>query len=653
MTRPVPLPQALLNLFVFLFGFGLVLWIYHFAWTGTLFFDDEVNLQGLVKVFAEGYLDPSSALSFILNGEAGPLGRPLALLSFLVDGSAWGSATEAFLYTNTLLHLLNGVLLCAVLLQLGRTQGWPEAKTAWIAVLSSLLWLLTPLLASASLMIVQRMTVLSSTFMLMGMWLYLLGRARLTTHPWLAFILMSLGVGGGTLLGILTKEQAALLPVLLLTLEATLLPILTPHKPNTRTMWRLFRLVALALPTLLIALYLLRSAIQGDPNFAIRDFSMAERLWTEAVILWKYVFLTFFPRGYALTPYHDGQTIYSLTLFTALAAAAWFMLLALALKYRKRWPLFALAVLWFVAAHSLESTVLPLELYFEHRNYLAVIGALFAVVVFFWDMAASKRTMPAFALGMSIYIGLQAFVLWQTTTLYGNPRLAAELWYDDNPQSIRAAQFLAQRYSLENDPQSTLKILEDSAHRINDNAVLELQALQVACYIDKESSDSIRNRLENVSEKLKSTSISFAAIPTLQKIKEIRGGNKCKDIITDDALVKISKNLLSNPKVQAHTSSASGIHIFLATIYADQLDFNATMQSLEAALADKNTADNLNLVVTFFNSAGLYQEALTLLETHHVPESLNPILKTQQTELLNYLMQHQKELVAKNMQTSS
>jgi DNA-binding winged helix-turn-helix (wHTH) protein len=77
------------------------------------------------------------------------------------------------------------------------------------------------------------------------------------------------------------------------------------------------------------------------------------------------------------------------------------------------------------------------------------------------------------------------------------------------------------------------------------------------------------------------------------------------------------------------------------------------MQSLEAALADKNTADNLNLVVTFFNSAGLYQEALTLLETHHVPESLNPILKTQQTELLNYLMQHQKELVAKNMQTSS
>ncbi len=61
-------------------------------------------------------------------------------------------------------------------------------------------------------------------------------------------------------------------------------------------------------------------------------------------------------------------------------------LILTALVRRKKWPLFAFAVLWFFAGHALESTFLPLEYFFEHRNYLPLLGPIFALVVFMSGM---------------------------------------------------------------------------------------------------------------------------------------------------------------------------------------------------------------------------------------------------------------------------
>lgn len=90
------------------------------------------------------------------------------------------------------------------------------------------------------------------------------------------------------------------------------------------------------------------------------------------------------PRAVAFGPFHDDYTVYdSSSILAWLAAAAWLLVAVLAfiLRQRTRLPLFAL--LWFTVAHLVESTVIPLELYFEHRNYLAVVGPLFALVVAF------------------------------------------------------------------------------------------------------------------------------------------------------------------------------------------------------------------------------------------------------------------------------
>ncbi len=51
---------------------------------------------------------------------------------------------------------------------------------------------------------------------------------------------------------------------------------------------------------------------------------------------------------------------------------------------RRRYPLLLLAVLFFLVGHSMESTLIPLEMVYEHRNYLPgmlVCLALAAVIV--------------------------------------------------------------------------------------------------------------------------------------------------------------------------------------------------------------------------------------------------------------------------------
>src|SRR5690606_11513930 len=70
------------------------------------------------------------------------------------------------------------------------------------------------------------------------------------------------------------------------------------------------------------------------------------------------------------------------------------LLIGGALALRKREPLLALGVLWFLVGHSLESTILPLELVGEHRNYLPSLGIVLTLlhVLTHHSLASSKPT---------------------------------------------------------------------------------------------------------------------------------------------------------------------------------------------------------------------------------------------------------------------
>src|SRR6478735_2314614 len=73
---------------------------------GGFVFDDFVNLDALGKT---GKVDDWATFwRYLTSGSADPTGRPLALLSFLLDANDWPADPRPFLRTNLLLHLSNG-----------------------------------------------------------------------------------------------------------------------------------------------------------------------------------------------------------------------------------------------------------------------------------------------------------------------------------------------------------------------------------------------------------------------------------------------------------------------------------------------------------------------------------------------------------------
>jgi len=88
----------------------------------------------------------------------------------------------------------------------------------------------------------------------------------------------------------------------------------------------------------------------------------------------------------------SGMTFPWTTVFAWLGIGGLF---GLAWHIRHRWPLFTFGVAWFFIGHGLESTVLPLEIAHEHRNYLPLLGLLLSVAAWLHKLtecSGSRRT---------------------------------------------------------------------------------------------------------------------------------------------------------------------------------------------------------------------------------------------------------------------
>src|SRR6185312_14146904 len=104
---------ALLTLALLALGW----WAFAPGLGGSFLFDDYVNLSALGEY--GGVRNAYTLSLYLTSGLADLTGRPLSLLSFLVDADNWPAQPAPFLRTNILLHLLNGALLIVVLYRLG------------------------------------------------------------------------------------------------------------------------------------------------------------------------------------------------------------------------------------------------------------------------------------------------------------------------------------------------------------------------------------------------------------------------------------------------------------------------------------------------------------------------------------------------------
>lgn len=428
---------------------------------GGFVFDDFANLPALG---AEGRVhDGASLARYLTSGRADPTGRPLALLSFLIDARDWPADPLPFKRTNVVIHLLNGLLLGLLLRRLMAAvskrpdrSGQIRAQTM-AAILAASIWLLHPLFVSTTLYVVQREAMLACTFVLLGLNAWMRGRELLLAgSTWVGLTWVVLGLGGCTVLATLCKANGILLPALAWAIETCWLRRRTAedHLPTKRSalLYRRARAGLLLLPTLLILSYVIyegwRGVVHGVPSS--RPWTLTQRLMTEPRILVDYLRLLWAPQIYTPGLFND-QIRASTTLLspsTTLPAIGFVLALAVtAWVGRHRAPALATAVIFYFMGQLLESSTLGLELYFEHRNYLPA-------VLMFWPLAlwlcglnqhaelppgAGGRDWRAFkaALAALLVLGL-GWMTWQRASLWGDTTEQSLMWARLNPASPRA-----------------------------------------------------------------------------------------------------------------------------------------------------------------------------------------------------------------------
>jgi tetratricopeptide (TPR) repeat protein len=370
---------------------------------GGFLFDDFANLPALGF---SGPVDNWPAFwRYITSGTADPTGRPLTLLTFLLDAHDWPTGPHPFKLTNLILHLINGVLLALLLRRLGQEafKSIDKQRINLAAVIGAGLWLLHPLFVSTTLYIVQREAMLPATFTLLGLLAWLHGRASIARGNGLrglAWITVSLG--GCTMLGVLSKANGILLPALAVVVEYVLLrstssqghSITLVEQQQRRTYGRSMWLFGW-LPTAIVGGYLLEQGWSGFTRgiSSARPWTLGQRLLTEPRVLLDYLDLLWLPRPFTPGLFNDhiqASTSWWSPATTLPAILAIFGLIVGAWLLRRRWPALALAMLFYFVGQSLESSTVALELYFEHRNYLPAM-------LMFWPLAlwiCSVRAQP-------------------------------------------------------------------------------------------------------------------------------------------------------------------------------------------------------------------------------------------------------------------
>jgi protein O-mannosyl-transferase len=383
-----------------LLGAGLLMLVLGFAvylpgLPGDFVFDDFSNIVSNPAVTSPIH-SLNGLWQSMLSAPMGGLLRPISMLSFILNAALFGLSPMGFKIVNIGIHLCCGVLLWSVARELLRAYAsasrhdLSRATIEWLSLASTTLWLVHPLNLTTVLYSVQRETSLGALFTAAAILAYLVGRRRQQQGK--GRVLIWLVSPLCTVVGMLCKENAALTPLYLLVIEWTLLRFQAVDERSRREIYWYF-IVFLLLPMLAVA-----SLMAARPGFffaayGARDFTLYQRLLSESRILLDYLRWLAVPDLGQLGLFHEDilpsrgllQPLSTLPSVAGIAA-----LLATAVWLRRRLPLLSFGILWFFAGHVMESTILPLELTFEHRNYLPGFGLILGVVGTLYPWAAER-----------------------------------------------------------------------------------------------------------------------------------------------------------------------------------------------------------------------------------------------------------------------
>lgn len=386
--------------------------------------------------------------------------RWLPNMSFAVNYYLAGMAVQSYHFVNIGIHILCGIILyylALVTLSLDSLKRFAR-HARQIAFWGTLIWLLHPVQTNGVTYIVQRMTSMAALFFLLALLAYAIGRQQNTGKRNLLFVL---SVCSG-FLAVISKENGVMLPVMILGYE---LFFVRQSKASIFTRNYLFLGLALILLGAVVSIFYFGgnnpfvSAVSG---YESRDFTLGQRLLTQPRVIIHYLSLLFWPLPERMNLSYDFLVSKALLVppTTALAILCLATMTATVFLLFSRNRLLSFAIFWFLGNLLIESSIIPLEIIFEHRMYLPSTIVIIAIVAVLFTAGSAKT--KSVSVVLACIAAVLVFLTWQRNDDW---RSEVSMWSDvveKSPNLARAHVNLGKALVRENRYDEAQEILQRS-----------------------------------------------------------------------------------------------------------------------------------------------------------------------------------------------
>ncbi len=319
--------------------------------------------------------------------------RPVANLSFAMNYYLAKYDVRWYRATNIAIHTANALLVYWFVLLLYRVMrrsssdsievapsiddGDVSSAPIFIAGATAAIWAMHPIQTQSVIYIVQRMNSLAVLFYLLALCCYL--HARLAGN-----LPVRLGCGGAALIAFLLalgcKQHAAMLPLCIVMIEWTFF-----GGANMRWLKKNLPYCVAAVICIVVVAFVY---IDGNPldriarSYNLREFTMTERVLTQFRVVVFYLSLLFYPHPGRFNM--DHHFVFSTSAWSPIGTGPSILLITAMWIFliwsRRRYRLIAFCLAWFFLHLAMESSVIGLELAFEHRTYLPSVGIVLLLV---------------------------------------------------------------------------------------------------------------------------------------------------------------------------------------------------------------------------------------------------------------------------------
>ena len=640
LSKPTRLQLAALTAVILLLA--LTAAVFFPGLTGGLVFDDYGTLGRFQT--ADPIDDVESIVAFAFSDTSGILRRVITMLSFLMDTQGWPIDTVQLKTTNLLIHLFNTCLVFWLLYTLVPTLFTPCNKTTQLLLVlaGTSLWALNPIQVSTVSYMVQRMAQLSATFSLLGLLVVVKFTQKALIKPilpWKQVIGYSLLFGLTLLLGLFSKENA----ILACLMGWVIVSAMTQHRalhtgqrPNPQTFPTIHQLwvgLFLKLPIALLGLYLVFNYLfQAEQAYAMREFSLFERVLTQLRVVIIYIGQIVIPRvdemGLARI---DGIAISTSPLhpFTTVLAMGFWGGVAFALKrYYKQYPVLCLGPLLFLSGHLLESTIIPLEVYYEHRNYLALLGLCFTAI----SLCTLLPKPQVGALMLIAISGIYAINTYHHAQLWGDTIKQTLQWIETHPSERNISMHIVSLQNADQD-EAALDWAQKAVQLYPDSFAASMNLYHISCSMGVAK----RFPLSQMLEQAKISSDENSWIASLRTLwRKHKSGSPCPGF-NDEAFIQLVKTAIEhNTLTMARSNRAIQLYQMAARFYEARGQIAQALTYLDKA-CQRNCSPSTHLARSVYaiqlrrnqdalNAINEAKRALTWMERLRKPALLGKVL---------------------------